>query len=665
MRFKSIGFKLVVTGCLAVLIPLVINGIVSVKKSSSSLVEISKGNTKSTAMDIANLVSKALDEEKKVAAAFASDFQVKAVTQEVNILGIENATASISKLRQQMKSKFKLLDTDYLGIFVTNSKGILYTGELSSGKEYKGSNIASRGYYQQAKISKKPVVGDVVRSKSTGKLIVVVCAPILSNDGRFVGAFGMSLNASALTDLVQTRKIGQTGYAFMANKDGIIIAHPNAEFLLKLDLKTLSGMEGLTQNMLAGNAGVESYTFKDVEKIAGFAPIVSTQWSVATTQDSSEFLSAAHSIRNSTIIITLLSLLAAGVAVLISARTITKPINQAVLNLKDIAEGEGDLTMRLNVSTKDEMGDLAIWFNAFVEKLQKIISRISESTEDINSSSVGLSGIAVNLSKTSEDTSQRSSNVATAAEEMNANLSGVAAAMEQSTTNTSMVASAAEEMNATINEIASNAEQAHSISEKAVEQAKGASAKMEELSLAASAIGRVTEAITDISDQTNLLALNATIEAARAGEAGKGFAVVANEIKELAKQTAEATQDIKSQIKGVQDTTGSTIKEIDQISKIIDSVNEIVATISSAVREQSSATEEIASNISQASIGLGEVNENVSQSSVVADSITQDIVGVSNAADEISKSSNDVKKSAEELSRFADDLKGIVNTFKI
>jgi len=188
---------------------------------------------------------------------------------------------------------------------------------------------------------------------------------------------------------------------------------------------------------------------------------------------------------------------------------------------------------------------------------------------------------------------------------------------------------------------------------------------MSELGVAAQAINKVTEAITEISEQTNLLALNATIEAARAGEAGKGFAVVANEIKELAKQTATATHNIKQQIEGVQQTAADSIKEINEISGVINSVNEIVATIASAVTEQSTATEEIAKNIEQASQGLQEVNENVNQSSVVADSMARDIAQVNNASIEISKSSEHIKNDANEMLHMALELNKLVGVFKI
>ncbi len=340
-------------------------------------------------------------------------------------------------------------------------------------------------------------------------------------------------------------------------------------------------------------------------------------------------------------------------------------LNTMIVSFKDIAEGEGDLTKRIAITGKDEMNELAGWFNTFLQHLQNIIIQISKNTASVGEQSQNLAEIAAGLSQNAHETSDRSNNVAASAEEMSANLNSVASAMEQSTTNTAMVASAAEEMTATINEIAKNAEEAHHITENAVNQANTTSERMVELGNAAEAISRVTETITEISEQTNLLALNATIEAARAGEAGKGFAVVANEIKELAKQTAEATLDIKNQIDGVQGTTNVTVKDIKEITGIINNVNELVATISAAVGEQSAATEEIATNINQAAQGLGEVNENVSQISVVASGITQDISLVNTASTEISVGSKSVDSSSADLKKMAAELQQVLAKFKV
>ena len=343
---------------------------------------------------------------------------------------------------------------------------------------------------------------------------------------------------------------------------------------------------------------------------------------------------------------------------------ISRGLNNLIINLRDVVEGDGDLTKRIDIRSQDELSQLGQLFNTFLANLQSIIRRIAENANDVNTSADVLNELSTVMNERSVETSSSSESVAAGAEEMATNLNAVAAAMEESSTNTAIVATAAEEMTATIGEIAANADKANKITSEAVNQAASASEKMSQLGVAASAIGKVTETITEISDQTNLLALNATIEAARAGESGKGFAVVANEIKVLAKQTAEATQHIKEQIEGMQTTTGVTIDEIARISKVIGQVSELVSSIATAVGEQSSATSEIASNISQASQGLQEVTENVGQSSGVADEITREITKVSTTASEIAKSSDQLQDRANHLQTMASELRQIVAKFR-
>jgi methyl-accepting chemotaxis protein len=347
------------------------------------------------------------------------------------------------------------------------------------------------------------------------------------------------------------------------------------------------------------------------------------------------------------------------------SRGITVPINKAVARLKDIAQGEGDLTQRLEVETRDELGDMATWFNTFLQNLQGMIKDIATNSVTLSNASTELSAISQQMSAGAEQTSGKSNTVAAASEEMSTNISSVAAAMEQAATNLNMVATATEQMTASVNEIAQNSEKARKITGTAVTKAQDITKKVDALGNAAQAIGKVTEVITEISEQTNLLALNATIEAARAGEAGKGFAVVANEIKELAKQTAEATLEIKNQIDGVQGSTAETVADINEICTVIGNVDETVGVIAAAVEEQSVTTQDIAGNISQASAGVQEVNTNVAQSTEVTVSISRDIAEVSQASNEMTNSSSQVNISAEELSGMAETINGMVGKFKV
>ncbi len=352
---------------------------------------------------------------------------------------------------------------------------------------------------------------------------------------------------------------------------------------------------------------------------------------------------------------------------LISAFAIIRMISSKLSLSARFADNmaQGDFSQVLDIDQKDEIGVLANAMNSMTANLGKMFQEISDEVEVLNTSSTKLSAISQRMNDGSDQASQRAANVAAASEEMSANMSNVSAATEQTSTNVGMVASATEEMASTVKEIAQNSEQARGVTETAVHQAQAASEKLEDLGKSASEISKVVETINDISDQVNLLALNATIEAARAGDAGKGFAVVANEIKDLADQTAKASQQIKERITHTQDSTGKIVLEIENISKVIRDINDIVTTIATAVEEQAVTTQEVAENVSQASQGIQEVTENVAQSSGVAGEIAQDIASVNQAAEDISSSSGEVNINAADLSNLGEKLKQMVSRFKL
>jgi methyl-accepting chemotaxis protein len=333
--------------------------------------------------------------------------------------------------------------------------------------------------------------------------------------------------------------------------------------------------------------------------------------------------------------------------------------------LKDIAEGEGDLTRRIPVSHQDEIGQLATYFNLFIDKIQSVIKTISANAYNLNTASHDLSQLSGNMSDGAGAMAGNSRMVTVSAEEMSSNLIAVSAAMEQSSTNVSGMATAIEEMTSTINEIAKNSENARNITANAVSQANMVSDKIRNLGNAAQDINKVTESITDISDKTNLLSLNATIEAARAGEAGKGFAIVASEIKELAGQTVIATHEIKNRINEIQDSTSTTIPEIQGIVSIINTINEIVEAIAASTEEQSITAKEISQNASLIATGITAVTENVARSSRLSENIAKDIVGVDSSAKDMTISSSDVNTNANELAKLAVKLNDLVGKFKI
>ncbi|MDR2594688.1 MAG: methyl-accepting chemotaxis protein [Fibromonadaceae bacterium] len=373
--------------------------------------------------------------------------------------------------------------------------------------------------------------------------------------------------------------------------------------------------------------------------------------------------------------------------------SIVKPIVKVTNTLRDISEGEGDLTRTIVINSKDEIGHLALYFNKTLEKIKNLIITIKIQTTTLTSVSSELSSVSMLLASGAEETVSQSNTVAGTAEEMSVNINAmasgteeasanandVASAAEQMSTNMNTVTAAIEEMSASISKIASNAGEARKVSIAATEKSQNATDVMSKLGAAAKEIGQVTNVIKKIADKTNLLALNATIEAASAGEAGKGFSVVAAEIKELANQSAESADDIARRIEGIQSGTINAVQVISDVSNIIVKINKSVEAIAGHAQQQTKTSNEIVSNISQANIGskrvasaIGEVakgatdvSKNAGEAAKGATYVSQNIANVSSVAKQSAQGATQVNISATDLSKIAGELKDTVSKFKV
>ena len=338
-----------------------------------------------------------------------------------------------------------------------------------------------------------------------------------------------------------------------------------------------------------------------------------------------------------TFLVTFLTVIAAIVAVYFAIRKfVIKPITSCAQFAEKIANK--DLALQdLTITSEDEVGKAMLALNTMKNTLREMVQSIA--------------GTALNVSKASEQVSETSQQITANSQETSAQANVVSNATQQVSQNLQTVATGAEEMGASIKEIAKNATEAAKVATAAVKTAETTNATVAKLGDSSIEIGQVIKVITSIAQQTNLLALNATIEAARAGEAGKGFAVVANEVKELAKETAKATEDISRKIETIQGDTKAAVEAIGSISEVIKQINDISNTIASAVEEQNATTNEMARNVSDAAHGSGE--------------ITSNIAGVAQAAESTSRGAGDAQKASIQLVEMSAQLQKLVQQFKV
>lgn len=534
-----------------------------------------------------------------------------------------------------------------------------------------GFEATSRAWFANAASSPDRVHwSEPYEDNSTGNFVVTASKAIIKN-GSVIGVTGVDIQLTQLTDELNATKLPFDGYTILLDETGVALSHPTKSGENMMDLEHI-------QKIYEQEQGFVEFTDVDrSRKVDVYTTLPEFGWKVAAVYEKDKLMGMADEIRNSMIIIALLTIIIVSAAMYIIISRMIKPIG-TLKNLMD-AVATGDLTVQSDIKTNDEIGQLGNNFNKMIANMKGIIAVVSESADNVRSNSENLSAVA-------EETNASSSQVAHAVTE-------IAEGASQSAEDAENVSDRTEQLGEQINDINIKANVMTDIAERTSTMNTNGQKQMTELKETfttsgmklrtmseaitvlgdkVKAIGGVMETITEISAQTNLLALNASIEAARAGEHGKGFAVVADEVRKLAEQSANATEDVKKTVQELQEESRLVTSEMNETIDTFRTQGHVVEETETSFKELSDLMTEMQSSIDAITTEISHVTQNKDDVAMIVQTMAATSEETAAACEEVSASTEEqlraiqsVTDAAETLTDLSEELTSTINQFKI
>jgi methyl-accepting chemotaxis protein len=668
--------KLLVPTLAAVILSMGLSSFFSYRKASEEI----WNELVNSSQNIANSVSKGMT-------IYVEDIKAITLTQSRTIrVGAMFSSPEPSEEIKQAASKslaeLKEFDSSVGGAVLLNSKGDTI---LSTDPQF-GSNVSDRDYFKRA-MNGEANISEPLMSRTTGKPVFIVAAPVKSG-GKVAGVLYVRLDLAKFTqDMILPVKVGQTGYAYMVDKSGMVFSHPDNERILKQNISE----QDWGKKVLSMDKGVVSYESQGIMKSVIFTKEKTTGWTVAVTVNGEDIARASSSVRNTTLVFGGAGILLVSLIILFIVRQVIKDLAANVAFAGAVAEG--DLDRSLTVERHDELGKLSESLKIMVSKLKEMIETSNHKTKEAeHQTELARQAMAqADEARAKAETAKQEGMLAaadklegvvaivsTASEELAAQVDESSRGAEEQAKRTGETATAMEEMNATVLEVARNAGQAAETSMQAKQKAESGAGvvgqvvegidhvmtqaqelktDMNTLGKQAEGISQIMTVINDIADQTNLLALNAAIEAARAGEAGRGFAVVADEVRKLAEKTMSATREVGDAISGIQQGTKKNVGNVENIGRLIEEAT-------SLANKSGEALKEIVGLVDMASDQVRSIATAAEEQSAASEEINRSIEDINRISSEVSEAMRQSAHAVGEMAEQAQVLNGLIDELK-
>ncbi len=665
----SLRAKIMAAFFILIAFPMSLFGIVSYNMASRSLQELTKSQLEQQADDVSKLIEKSIDSVRGEVELVSLNEQLADFIQDSS--STANMDTAFEYINQVQKSNKDFMEV----LIVTDS-----TGKVLIDTQTKSPTIdlGDRDYLKETLSNGTTAVSEVLNSRFTGNPAIFISTPIKKDD-TIIGTIVGSIKFSSISNYASDVKIGEDGYGYMVDKDGLIIGHPNEDKILNENIcdSDSESLKNIANGMVSGEVTEGFYTdYQGIYKYVTFKPV--DKWVVAITASYDEYMASAIAIKKNTIIYVIISIVIAMIcSYLYSTKCIVNPIKYIESLMK--RAGEGDLTVTAEVKLNDEIGGLAKSFNAMIESQDEIVKSVIGASKQLEQASNHLASSSQEISATTEEISATVDNVYEASEKQNQSVVDISEVLVQLSSLVQLAQSRAKSTDSNANKTKEVADLGRQKVEQTVNAMNSISVESNETSKVLKEVNELSvkvsgiiNTINSIAEETNLLALNAAIEAARAGEQGKGFSIVAEEVRQLSEETNTRSKEITELVSEMVEQTGNAVKameranlEVEKGVTVVNDTDEAFINIIKSIEIIVKHVEEILDITSDEVASSDKVVSLINDIATISESNSAECKNVAQATEQEADAINNLTATAEETSAMSEQLTKLVEKFKV